>query len=425
MIDMVPINLKAVKIEIEDNWHQTWRYMANDKPKLQTYMKWKECPVPELYMTNKLPKYHCSLITKLALGVLPIRIETGRYEKLLLKDRICQSCKWNTIETEEHFLFHCPLYESQRVQIMPNASDRNWVEIRCKPFSFGRLIHRMWEIRWGLLMKERETKEEKYRENWLARQSHAIQAEAAKIGVETLKRWARQKEGKCTGAILQLKLNNICEKSKQAGCFVAFRTNTSSETSLDAMVLKEGEIEVNKSNISLIKPSTSMLCNKMVLKEANIGNVENVSLIEPSTSMLCNKMVLKEANNSNIDNITLIEPTTSMLCNKMVLKEANISNVENVSLIEPSTSMLCNKMVSKEANDSNIGNISVIKPTTSMSCNNMVLKEATKQASKGKKLCKYCTKVCNHVNTDGKMYICSGKGIKGPGPPSTEGGSDK
>ena len=129
MIDMVPIDLKAVKIKIEDNWHQTWRYMANDKPKLRTYMKWKECPAPELCMTNKLPKYHRSLITKLALGVLPIRIETGRYEKLLLKDRICPSCKGNTIETEEHFLFHCPLYESQRVQIMPNASDRNWVEM--------------------------------------------------------------------------------------------------------------------------------------------------------------------------------------------------------------------------------------------------------------------------------------------------------
>ena len=260
MIDMVQINLKAIKIKIEDNWHQTWRYMANDKPKLQTYMKWKECPVPELYMTKKLPKYHHSLITKLALGVLPIIIETGRYEKLPLKDRICPSCKGNTIETEEHFLFHCLLCGSQRVQIVPNASDRNWVEIRCKPFSFGRLIHRMSEIRWGLFMKEREAKEEKYRENWLARQSRAMQAEAVKIGAETLKKRAWQKEGECTGAILWLKLNNICEKSKQVGCSIAFRTTTLSETSLDAMVLKEGEIEINKSNISLIKPSMSMLC---------------------------------------------------------------------------------------------------------------------------------------------------------------------
>ena len=71
-------------------------------------------------------------------------------------------------------------------------------------------------------------------------------AEAAKIGAETLKRRAQQKEGEHTGAILWLKLNNICEKLKQAGCSIAFRTTTPSETSLDAMVLKEGEIEVNE-----------------------------------------------------------------------------------------------------------------------------------------------------------------------------------
>ena len=134
---------------------------------------------------------------------------------------------------------------------------------------------------------------------------------------------------------------------------------------------------------------------------------------ESSTSMLRNKMVLKEANIANIKNVS------SMLCNKMVSKEVNNSNIDNITSTEPSTSMVCNKKVLKEENNSDIGNISVIKPTKSMSCNNMVVKEATKQANMGKKLCKYCTKVCNCVNTDGKMYICSGKGIKGP--PSMEG----
>ena len=76
LVDMTPINLKAFKIRVEENWHQTWRYMADDKPKLRTYMKWKEYPIPELHTTNKLPKYHRSLIIKLLLGVLPIRVES-------------------------------------------------------------------------------------------------------------------------------------------------------------------------------------------------------------------------------------------------------------------------------------------------------------------------------------------------------------
>ena len=185
---MMPINLKVFKNKVEENWHQMWRYMADDKPKLRTYMKWKEYPIPELHTTNKLPKYHRSLIIKLLLGVLPIRVESRRYDKVAFIDRTCPSCKGNTVETEEHFLFHCLLYESERVQIMPSEVEWNWVEIRCKPFSFGRLINRMWEMRWGFLMREMEAKEAQYRENWLAQQSHAMQAKAALVSMEALER---------------------------------------------------------------------------------------------------------------------------------------------------------------------------------------------------------------------------------------------
>ena len=85
--------------------------------------------------------------------------------------------------------------------------------------------------------------------------------------------------------------------------------------------------------------------------------------------------------------------------------------------------MLWRQMVLKEANNSNIDNVTSTESSTSMLGRQMVLKEATKQANMGKKLCKYCKKAYNRVNTDSKMYICSGKGCKGP--PSVEGGSDK
>ena len=62
LVDMMPINLKAFKTKVEENWHQKWRYMADNKPKLRTCMKWKEYLIPELHTTNKLLKYHRSLI---------------------------------------------------------------------------------------------------------------------------------------------------------------------------------------------------------------------------------------------------------------------------------------------------------------------------------------------------------------------------
>ena len=129
LADMTPINLKACKTKVEENWHQMWQYMANNNPKLRSYMTWKEYLIPELYIMNKPPKYHRSLITKLSLGVLPIRIECSRYEKVPFKNRICPSCNGNMVETEEHFLFHCPLYKSESAQVMPNDVAQNWVEI--------------------------------------------------------------------------------------------------------------------------------------------------------------------------------------------------------------------------------------------------------------------------------------------------------
>ena len=47
----------------------------------------------------------------------PIRIETGRYERLALENRRCFNCV-NHIENEEHVLLHCPLYEDLEQHIL-------------------------------------------------------------------------------------------------------------------------------------------------------------------------------------------------------------------------------------------------------------------------------------------------------------------
>ena len=43
-----------------------------------------------------------------------LNIERGRYtrRKTARKDRLCNSC--NEIETEKHFLLHCPKYDELR-----------------------------------------------------------------------------------------------------------------------------------------------------------------------------------------------------------------------------------------------------------------------------------------------------------------------
>ena len=72
-------------------------------------------------------------LAKIRLSALPIRIETGRYErpKLLAHQRLCPSCKdGQSIENEEHFIFSCVKYNNLR---------EIWLNKLVKPDNFSTL----------------------------------------------------------------------------------------------------------------------------------------------------------------------------------------------------------------------------------------------------------------------------------------------
>jgi hypothetical protein len=51
-----------------------------------------------------------SALAKFRCGVAPIKLETGRYEKIAVDIRICPLCKI-TVECEKHILLFCNAYE--------------------------------------------------------------------------------------------------------------------------------------------------------------------------------------------------------------------------------------------------------------------------------------------------------------------------
>ena len=89
--------------------------------KLRVYRLFKTSFEAELYCKIILPYRHRSAFAKFRCGVAPLRIETGRYENLNLEDRICPFCRNACIESEEHVLFECHLYDDIREELIEKA----------------------------------------------------------------------------------------------------------------------------------------------------------------------------------------------------------------------------------------------------------------------------------------------------------------
>ena len=55
-----------------------------------------------------------SILAQFRTGILPLKVETGRFQQLPVEDRTCDFCLGSQIEDEKHFLFGCSLYNSIR-----------------------------------------------------------------------------------------------------------------------------------------------------------------------------------------------------------------------------------------------------------------------------------------------------------------------
>ena len=96
---------------------------AGHKLRTYTYALFKGKPRLESYLIVVKDVRQRQLVSMLRMGVLPLRIETGRYEAckvvgskgVPVEFRVCKCCSLCKVEDEIHFLFECPLYSSLRV----------------------------------------------------------------------------------------------------------------------------------------------------------------------------------------------------------------------------------------------------------------------------------------------------------------------
>ena len=92
--------------------------------KLRIYKRFKDTYEVEAYVKTVMPRCHRSALAKFRCGVAPIRVETGRYERLPLNIRLCPFCNAE-IEDELHVLTVCPMYTDFSDELYTKARERS------------------------------------------------------------------------------------------------------------------------------------------------------------------------------------------------------------------------------------------------------------------------------------------------------------
>ena len=139
-IDLDDFNVNNCRIIQE-----AFRQNILKKPKLRTYVTFKDTLAVEDYVIYCKFRHHISLIAQFRMGILPLMIETGRYQNVKAIDRKCNFCI-NEVEDEFHFLLKCSKYVNFRNTLFDKASVLNSDFRDLDDFSkFSFIVKFMWK----------------------------------------------------------------------------------------------------------------------------------------------------------------------------------------------------------------------------------------------------------------------------------------
>ena len=116
------VNTKSIANVLYIKETEKWENDLMLKPKLRTYIRFKCNYDTEKYVKSFLSKSLRSIMAQFRFGILPLKIETGRFTGDAIQKRICDFCDLNEIEDELHFLVQCPQYSEQRSKLFARAT---------------------------------------------------------------------------------------------------------------------------------------------------------------------------------------------------------------------------------------------------------------------------------------------------------------
>ena len=108
----------------QESQHEQLCYSHSQDQRCALFDKYlKSCFVLKkvLYFLSNISRQRRSLLAQIRLGILPIKIETGRFRSLPVEQRLCELCEMHKVENEMHFLCECPLYHDFRETLYDHA----------------------------------------------------------------------------------------------------------------------------------------------------------------------------------------------------------------------------------------------------------------------------------------------------------------
>ncbi len=104
---------------------ERWWQAASQQPKLRTYIDIYDDRDHRGLVYANLSRRERSLIAKLRFGILPIKIETGRFNDTPLEYRLCDICSDDLLENEYHLVLYCESLKDIRSEFF---GEYGWLE---------------------------------------------------------------------------------------------------------------------------------------------------------------------------------------------------------------------------------------------------------------------------------------------------------
>ena len=128
--DNLCINPSFAKNRLFNLYEEQWKREVDVIPKLRFYNIFKTNYATDYYIKHISNRSVRSVLAQFRLGVLPLSIETGRYQDIPIEYRYCLYCSQDCIESEIHFMLFCDRYNLLRYKLF------NDVRKKCNLFDY-------------------------------------------------------------------------------------------------------------------------------------------------------------------------------------------------------------------------------------------------------------------------------------------------